>query len=72
MDDSSNIEKPFTEKENEVMESLIKAHGSYIELERTHPSDLGDWLFHIHALQNILSMRILQRDYPQYFFTKKS
>ena len=62
----------FTKEEALIMEKLVDAHNLYVKLESTHPSDIHDWVTSLHNLQNILSMRILQRDYPLLFPTKKN
>jgi hypothetical protein len=32
----------FTNKEQEIMNKIIEAHNMYVELEKTHPSDLPE------------------------------
>ena len=65
------MKEPYTPEEKKVSNLLVDAHNMFIELEETHPSEKLEWLTHIHGLQNILSMRILRRDYPQTFPTIK-
>jgi len=61
------MKKPFTKEEQEVMDSLIEAHNKFIKLKRYHPSEMSEWVLSFHRLQELLSMRILNRDYPDYF-----
>ena len=53
-----------------IMESIVKAHNDYVK-PSTHPSDITDWTNAIHTLQDILTRRILRRDYPKDFITVK-
>lgn len=49
------------------MNLIVEAHNKYVLLEKTHPSDIKDWVDKIHCLQDILTRKILQRDYPNDF-----
>lgn len=60
------------ETEKKIMESIVKAHNDYVKLPSTHPSDITDWTNAIHTLQDILTRRILRRDYPKDFITVKN
>ncbi|CAM3556895.1 MULTISPECIES: hypothetical protein [Elizabethkingia] len=60
------------ETEKKIMESLVKAHNDYVKLSSTHPSDIKDWTNALHILQDILTRRILRRDYPKDFITIKN
>ena len=64
--------KEFTKKEQEIMDKIIEIHNMYIELEKTHPSDLPEWVNSIHDLQKIMGMRILRREYPNTFPSYKN
>jgi len=68
---SSELDKPFSKEEEEIMNLLIEAHNKFSQLEQTHPSDITDWLFHLHGTQRILGQRVLRRDYPNKFPTHK-
>ena len=70
-DNSPKLDKPFSEQEEKIMNLLIEAHTNFSELEQTHPSDINDWVFHLHGLQRLLGQRLLRRDYPHIFITKK-
>jgi hypothetical protein len=59
----------FTEQEQEIMSRIVEVHSMYIELEKTHPSDLPEWVNSIHNLQKIIGMRILRRELPDTFPT---
>ncbi|BBQ07944.1 hypothetical protein [Elizabethkingia anophelis] len=60
------------ETEKKIMESIVKAHNDYVKLQSTHPSDINDWTNAIHKLQDILTRRVLRRDYPNDFITVKN
>jgi hypothetical protein len=62
---------PLSIKENHIMNHLVYAYNDFSSLEQTHPDDIKDFVFHIHALQRILGQRILRRDYPNIFPTHK-
>ncbi|MEY3811676.1 MAG: hypothetical protein RIT11_777 [Pseudomonadota bacterium] len=59
--------KGFTEQEQKIMDKIVEVHNMYIELEKTHPSDLPEWVNSIHNLQKIMGMRILRRELPETF-----
>jgi len=57
----------MTKEELNCIDKLSKAHNSFIELPIIHDSDRTDWVFHIHALQNILMSRDAVRNHPDIF-----
>lgn len=59
------------QREKEIMSLLVQAHNLYTQLESTHPDDIIDWKNSIHRSQDILSRRILRRDYPNTYITVK-
>ena len=61
------MKKPFTDKEQKVMDLLVEAHNNFIELERTHPMEIMEWVSGLHKLQDLLGARVLRRDYPEIF-----
>lgn len=61
----------LTEQEGKVMDALNFAWNGFIKLEVQHPSDVPDFTNAIHQCQQVLGMRILQRDYPQGWPIKK-
>lgn len=61
----------LTLQEQKVMDLIASAHGSFLELERTHPDEERDFVDAIHKIQAILGLRILRRGYPQYWLTHK-
>lgn len=71
-EETENNKEPFTEEERETMDLLVDATNKFNELEETHPSDKKEWEYHIHALQKILGMRTLRRDYPDEFPNKSN
>ena len=66
-DHGSKSKLGFTEEEAKIMSLLVEAHELYIELATTNPSDLPEWVFHLHGMQRILGQRILRREYPDTF-----
>jgi len=65
----SDSKEPFTINENSVMRHLVSSYEEFSKLKQTHPDDLRDFVFHIHALQRILGQRVLRRKYPETFPT---
>jgi hypothetical protein len=61
------MKKPFTDKEQKVMDLLTEAHNNFIELDRTHPMEITEWVSNFHKLQDLLGARVLRRDYPGTF-----
>lgn len=61
--------EPFTEQEKKVMDALIIAWNEFVKLKSTHPSHNMDFCNGIHACQDVLIHRIVQRDYPDTFPT---
>lgn len=60
---------PFNKQEQKVMNLIVKAHNEFLKLETTHPSEMPDWIQHLHGLQVVLSERVLRREYPDTFIT---
>ena len=65
------MKEPFTKEEKEIMDLLEQAYEKFIELERTHPHEMQEYVYAYHQLQNLVCFRILRRDYPDTFFTGK-
>lgn len=49
------------DNETEVLKLLGQCFQSFHELPELHPSDRPDFIFHIHALQNIVMSRAVER-----------
>ena len=60
---------PYTPKEREVLDLLMKAHDIFIDLPRQHPSESVIWCDAIHQQQMLFGLRVLRRDYPNEFIT---
>lgn len=58
----------FTTTEEKIMNHLRDAHNLYVSLDDPRREE---WVNSLHDLQRIVSMRILRRDYPDYFNTPK-
>jgi hypothetical protein len=65
------MEAPFTNEEKEVWDLLSKAHAGFLKLPVTHSSDGGDWCNAIHRLQDLISLRVLRREFPKTFQSTK-
>lgn len=59
------------EQEQKVMDALVLAVQEFNKLPVTHPSHNQDFVNGIHACQNVLIHKIVQRDYPTKFPTYK-
>lgn len=59
--------KAFTKDEDEVMDLLRKAHNKFVLMQKTHPSEMQDWVFFLHRLQGLMMERVARRDYPNEF-----
>jgi len=60
---------PFTQEEQNIMDSLLKAHSEFTKLEQSHPSELQDWIYSFHQLQGLLIQRVVRRYYPNIFYS---
>jgi len=49
------------------MDLLVEAHNNFIELDKTHPMEITEWVSNLHKLQDLLGARVLRRDYPETF-----
>jgi len=61
----------LTEQEGKVADALVTAWNEFVKLEVTHTSDRPDFVNGIHQCQQILGMRVLQRDYPEGYPIKR-
>lgn len=61
----------LTQAELQTADLLADFFRSFAALPQTHPSDLGDVTFHIHALQAIVMLRCAQRCHADEFPAKK-
>lgn len=65
------MKKGFNKQEEEILNSITKAHNDFLLLPVQHKSDLPDWIKGIHDLQKVLGLRILRREHPSVFKTVK-
>lgn len=72
LDKLNNIKGPFTEKERESMDLLVKAHNQFLSLKRYHASEMEEWVRAFHGCQNTLMRRVIMRDYPEVFYRQES
>lgn len=57
----------LTDEELEISELLIDSYNKFLKLTRTHPNEKSKFADNIHKLQYILGMRVLRRNYPNYW-----
>ncbi len=55
------------ECEQSIMDDLVSAWDKFLDLEKQHPADVGEFCDSIYRLQGILAMRVLRRAYPDYY-----
>lgn len=53
--------------EIELLKSITEIWNKFYKLERYHPSELQEFSSAIHTLQQLLGMRILNREHPELF-----
>lgn len=51
-------------EEKRILESLLDAFRLWLELEDKHPSDVQEFVFHLHALQTLVAWRVARRADP--------
>lgn len=56
---ATKFKKEFWDRVNSTIE--------FMALDRTHPSEIQDWIVPFHSLQGILMNRVTRRDYPKHF-----
>lgn len=66
---NTNNKNGLIEEELEVMDYIGKAWGAFVKLEKQHPSDLNEFHAGIHKLQQLIAIRILRRQYPDYWLS---
>ncbi|GED72323.1 hypothetical protein BRE01_60250 [Brevibacillus reuszeri] len=60
----------MTTEEKEIADHIVAAWNGFVTLKPTHPNDQVEFGDAIHRLQHLLGMRVLRRDYPDYWLTK--
>ncbi len=53
--------------EKEILKDLVSAWNKFVELDRYHPSELNEFSTAVHTLQQLIGMRILNREHPEIF-----
>ncbi len=61
----------MTEKEKELLTKLGECWNDFSALSKGHPSDSEDFVFHIHALQNIVMSRSVMREEAEFFYQEE-
>ena len=57
----------LTSNERAVLDCLVDAYNHFAYLPTLHPDDFKDFVYHTHALQNIVMARVAVRSNPEYF-----
>jgi hypothetical protein len=60
----------LTPEELEISKHIVAAWNGFVKLKQTHPSDINEFHQAVHTLQKTMGMRILRRDYPDYWLDK--
>ena len=61
----------LTDQESLVMDSISQGYNEWLKLEMTHPCEMQDFVNAIHNIQSILAMRVIRKNYPEYWLTYK-
>ncbi len=61
----------ITDVEKRVLAGLNAAYGAWLDLPEKHPSDLQEFVFHLHALQNMVAFHVARRIDPEFWWTPK-
>jgi hypothetical protein len=59
----------MTREETDLVRLLAQATNRFADLPEHHPSDLTEWVHHVHALQNMLMARAAVRAVPEFPWT---
>lgn len=59
----------FSKDEAECMFYLFKTFHTYRKLPVQHPCEQSDFADAIHILQHLLGVRVLRKDYPEFWST---
>jgi hypothetical protein len=59
----------LTESESKCHQHLQNCYGEFLELERQHPDEMRDFVDAVHRIQDLLTIRICRRQYPDYWKT---
>jgi hypothetical protein len=61
------------EKEKKILNKITDVHNEFMDLNSLHPNEKIEWITAIHHLQNIVGMRILQKEHSDIFplYTKR-
>lgn len=62
----------LTPDEKSVMGDLVSAWNKYIKLDKQHPNDCDEFAGAIHIAQGLLAIRIVRRQYPEYWRCDKN
>lgn len=57
--------------EKDILEYISESWNLFSKLPQTHPSDIEDFAQGVHDLQKVIGMRMIRRERPDVFPTKK-
>ncbi len=60
-----NFDTGLTEGEQRVSDHLVGAFNEFSKLDRTHPSEMDEFVSALHRLQDLLAVRIVRRQFPK-------
>ena len=58
---------PCLPDERHIMTKLAEAFDLFMKMEQSHQSHMSEFVQGIHACQNVIIHRVVQRDYPDFF-----
>ena len=53
------------------MDSLLETLRFYNRLDKQHPNEITDLVDAVHKIQSLLALRVIRRNYPEYWIIKK-
>lgn len=59
------MEKPDLTEEKNILEALDEAHEAFLKAKRLHPSEMDEWVYKIHKLQESVCYRIAAKSHPE-------
>lgn len=57
----------LTRVEALTMDYLVDAYAQWVTLPNRDAQDNDDFVYHLHALQSLIAVRLARRAYPQYW-----
>jgi hypothetical protein len=57
------------DEEDQILKHLTAAHNLFVKLPSQHPMEQLEWALRLHALQDMIAMRVARRVEPDTFPT---